>query len=59
MFYRLISPKINYRKHIRVSPEVEPGFLLPLIPANAPKKGEKWDNIMNDFTDLIMPGVYI
>jgi hypothetical protein len=32
---------------------------LPLIPANAPKKGEKWDNIMNDFTDLIMPGVYL
>jgi len=30
---------------------------LPLIPSKAPEKGEKWDYIMNDFTDLIMPGV--
>ena len=32
---------------------------MPLIPSKAPEKGEKWDYIMNDFTDLIMPGVSI
>ena len=41
----------------RVTPGVEPGYLRDLIPKEAPKKGEKWEEIMTDVEDKIMPGV--
>ncbi|CAF4607858.1 unnamed protein product [Rotaria sp. Silwood1] len=50
----------DYLLHIsnrRVTPEVEPGYLRPLLPKHAPKKGEKWDDIMYDVERTIMPGI--
>ena len=41
----------------RVTPAVEPGYLRDLIPKEAPHKGQKWDEIMSDIEDKIMPGV--
>lgn len=41
----------------RVYPGVEPGFLHKLLPSNAPEQGEKWDDIIKDFDEKIMPGV--
>lgn len=41
----------------RVTPNVEPGYLRNLIPSQAPKKGEDWDEIMKDVERYIMPGV--
>lgn len=40
----------------RVISSVEPGYLAPLLPKEAPVKGEEWDKIMNDIDDKIMPG---
>jgi Pyridoxal-dependent decarboxylase conserved domain len=41
----------------RVTPSVEPGYLREMIPKNAPKEGEKWEEIMSDVESKIMPGV--
>jgi tyrosine decarboxylase len=41
----------------RVTPEVEPGYLRPLLPNDAPETGEEWNKIMNDIERVIMPGV--
>jgi aromatic-L-amino-acid decarboxylase len=41
----------------RVTPEVEPGYLRPMLPRNAPEKGEPWDDIMKDVERSIMPGI--
>ena len=41
----------------RVTPNVEPGYLKPLLPDSAPYKSECWDKIMADFETFIMPGV--
>jgi len=53
----IIDYKENLGKETRVAPDVQPGYLSPLIPANAPQKGENWNNIMTDFNDIIMPGI--
>ena len=42
---------------LRVTPNVEPGYLSPQLPCDAPLKGENWDKIMDDFNSLIMPGI--
>lgn len=41
----------------RVTPSVEPGYLRPLLPTEAPKQAEEWDAIMADVESKIMPGV--
>ncbi|CAF0849638.1 unnamed protein product [Adineta ricciae] len=41
----------------RVTPEVEPGYLRPMLPRNAPEKGESWEDIMKDVERAIMPGI--
>lgn len=41
----------------RVTPNVEPGYLKPLLPDSPPYKSECWDKIMADFETFIMPGV--
>ncbi|XP_026316269.1 histidine decarboxylase-like [Hyposmocoma kahamanoa] len=41
----------------RVYPGVEPGFLHKLLPSNVPEQGEKWDDIIKDFDEKIMPGL--
>ncbi|CAF0937320.1 unnamed protein product [Brachionus calyciflorus] len=46
----------NIHEH-RVTPNVEPGYLKPLLPLDAPQKGEEWEIIFKDFQDKILPGV--
>lgn len=41
----------------RVTPNIEPGYLKPLLPESAPFKPEKWDHIIEDVEKYIMPGV--
>nr|QIZ86619.1 DOPA decarboxylase [Penaeus vannamei] len=51
---------INYLENIRdrrVLPEVEPGYLRPLLPSRAPDSGEPWADVMADIERVIMPGV--
>ncbi|CAH2283375.1 aromatic-L-amino-acid decarboxylase [Pelobates cultripes] len=41
----------------QVFPDVEPGYLRPLIPDAAPEEGETFQAIMQDVERVIMPGV--
>ncbi|XP_014241492.1 tyrosine decarboxylase isoform X2 [Cimex lectularius] len=41
----------------RVTPSVEPGYLKPLLPDEAPESPEGWETIMKDVEKYIMPGV--
>ncbi|RLU16936.1 hypothetical protein DMN91_011005 [Ooceraea biroi] len=41
----------------RVLPTVEPGYLKPLLPSEAPQTPEQWKDIMADIERVIMPGV--
>lgn len=41
----------------RVTPDVGPGYLRPLLPSEAPYDGEPWADIMRDVESKIMPGV--
>ncbi|VEL33776.1 unnamed protein product [Protopolystoma xenopodis] len=40
----------------RVIPDVEPGYLPPLIPKEAPEEPEEWPAIFQDITKFILPG---
>lgn len=46
-----------YRNHRRVLPTVQPGYLKPLIPEEAPEKPDQWQDVMADIERVIMPGV--
>ena len=37
--------------------KIQPGYLRPLIPTNAPIRGEHWTAVMDDIERVIMPGV--
>lgn len=41
----------------RVTPDVGPGYLRPLLPSGAPEQPESWEDIMKDVESKIMPGV--
>lgn len=41
----------------RVTPDVGPGYLRPMLPPTAPQEPENWDEIMKDVESKIMPGV--
>lgn len=43
----------------RVTPDVGPGYLRPLLPSEAPFDGEPWADIMKDVESKIMPGVCV
>ncbi|KAF2368857.1 Pyridoxal phosphate-dependent decarboxylase [Trinorchestia longiramus] len=50
----------NYLDNIserRVTPNVEPGYLRPILPEAAPQEGESFEEIMADVESKIMPGV--
>nr|KAF7399893.1 hypothetical protein H0235_015630 [Vespula pensylvanica] len=50
----------NYLENIRerrVLPTIEPGYMKPLLPSEAPRTAEKWEDIMSDIERVIMPGV--
>lgn len=40
-----------------VLPSIEPGYLQNLIPAEAPAKGEPWQDLLADMERVIMPGI--
>ncbi|XP_011693364.1 PREDICTED: aromatic-L-amino-acid decarboxylase-like isoform X2 [Wasmannia auropunctata] len=40
-----------------VLPNVEPGYLSKLLPQEAPEKSEKWQEILKDVEQYIMPGI--
>ena len=40
-----------------MTPDVEPGYLRELLPNEAPKSKEKWEDIMKDVESKILPGV--
>uniref|UniRef100_A0ABM5GQQ6 Aromatic-L-amino-acid decarboxylase n=1 Tax=Pogona vitticeps TaxID=103695 RepID=A0ABM5GQQ6_9SAUR len=41
----------------QVYPDVEPGYLRPLIPDSAPEEPERYEDILKDVEKIIMPGV--
>ncbi|ESN98404.1 hypothetical protein HELRODRAFT_84403 [Helobdella robusta] len=41
----------------RVFPDVQPGYLKELVPSEPPQHPDSWDNIMNDITRCILPGI--
>ncbi|KAL0154185.1 hypothetical protein M9458_050511 [Cirrhinus mrigala] len=41
----------------RVVPDVQPGFMRPLLPGSAPDEPEDWSSIMQDVENIILPGV--
>uniref|UniRef100_A0A1B6E7B5 Tyrosine decarboxylase n=1 Tax=Clastoptera arizonana TaxID=38151 RepID=A0A1B6E7B5_9HEMI len=41
----------------RVTPDLKPGYLKPLLPPEAPQMPESFDEIMRDFNNKIMPGI--
>lgn len=43
----------------RVTPDVGPGYLRPLLPADPPQEPESWEKIMSDVESKIMPGVSV
>ncbi|XP_030746668.1 aromatic-L-amino-acid decarboxylase-like isoform X2 [Sitophilus oryzae] len=56
----MIDYTAEYLENIRdrrVLPTVEPGYLRPLIPENAPEKPEKWEDVLKDVEKVIMPGI--
>ncbi|XP_014204954.1 aromatic-L-amino-acid decarboxylase [Copidosoma floridanum] len=51
---------VEYLENIRdrtVLPTVQPGYMKPLLPNEAPQKPENWQDVMNDVERVIMPGV--
>lgn len=43
----------------RVFPDVKPGYMRDLLPAQAPKCGERWEDVIRDVENVIMPGVWV
>uniref|UniRef100_A0A8C0GFU9 Aromatic-L-amino-acid decarboxylase n=1 Tax=Chelonoidis abingdonii TaxID=106734 RepID=A0A8C0GFU9_CHEAB len=41
----------------QVFPDVEPGYLRPLIPDSAPQEPESFEDVLKDVERIIMPGV--
>ncbi|KAG5314689.1 TDC1 decarboxylase, partial [Pseudoatta argentina] len=41
----------------RVTPDIGPGYLKPLLPSEPPNNPESWDEIMKDVESKIMPGI--
>ena len=56
----MIDYAADYLENIksrRPLPQVKPGYLMELLPGEAPDEGEKWDDIFGDIERVIMPGV--
>uniref|UniRef100_A0A8C3WP56 Aromatic-L-amino-acid decarboxylase n=1 Tax=Catagonus wagneri TaxID=51154 RepID=A0A8C3WP56_9CETA len=41
----------------QVFPDVEPGYLRPLVPATAPQEPDTFEDVIRDVEKIIMPGV--
>ncbi|KAB0797411.1 hypothetical protein PPYR_08405 [Photinus pyralis] len=52
-----IADYLDNIRNRKVLPSVNPGYLQPTIPQEAPQTGENWKSIMEDIERVIMPGV--
>jgi hypothetical protein len=41
----------------RVFPAVKPGYMRTLVPEEAPEDGESFEDIFQDFENVVLPGV--
>nr|QHN70667.1 dopa decarboxylase-like [Limenitis arthemis astyanax] len=51
---------IDYLENIRnrnVLPSVEPGYLMKMLPEDAPEEPENWKTVLKDFNETVMPGI--
>jgi aromatic-L-amino-acid/L-tryptophan decarboxylase len=58
--HQLVDWMADYMEHIGerpVTPVVRPGELIRQLPTNAPEQGEPFEQIMEDFHRLILPGM--
>src|SRR5690348_3389818 len=50
----------DYRENIsklRISPSDQPGAIRAKLPAEPPEFGEKWETILEDFKQVVLPGI--
>eukprot|EP00878_Enallax_costatus_P025982 GHUV01027848.1.p1 GENE.GHUV01027848.1~~GHUV01027848.1.p1 ORF type:complete len:388 (+),score=81.82 GHUV01027848.1:52-1215(+) len=52
----MICDYMNTSKTVKVVPDVEPGYLRPLLPKTPPQQPEPWHNINSDFYTKILKG---
>ncbi|EGI61296.1 Aromatic-L-amino-acid decarboxylase [Acromyrmex echinatior] len=52
-----ITPYHHVSSNRRVTPDIGPGYLRPLLPSGPPNDPESWDEIMKDVESKIMPGI--
>ena len=52
-----VSEYLDTIRDRRVVPSVEPGYLRPLLPEDAPEEPENWKDVLADIEKVIMPGV--
>ncbi len=58
--HRLADWMADYFEEVEsypVKPDSEPGDILKQLPKHAPGTGESFDDILDDFNDIIMPGM--
>merc|ERR1712042_295841 len=56
----MIDYIVNYLENVgdrRVTPDVAPGYLRPLLPATAPENPEPWEDMMHDVEEKILTGM--
>lgn len=58
--HRLADWMADYFEEVEslpVKPDIKPGDILKKLPKHAPEEGEDFDDILEDFNDIIMPGI--
>ncbi|MDR8394015.1 aminotransferase class I/II-fold pyridoxal phosphate-dependent enzyme [Aliifodinibius sp. S!AR15-10] len=58
--HRMVDWMADYFEEVEeypVKPDVEPGEILQQLPASAPEEGEPFNEIFQDFRQIIMPGI--
>lgn len=48
---------MEQKAHYRVTPEVQPGDIFGQLPNQAPEQPESFDDIFEDFKEVILPGM--
>lgn len=53
----LVADYLETIENRQVLPNVKPGYLKNLIPAEAPEEPDNWQDLVNDIERVIMPGI--
>ena len=53
----IVADYLDGIENRRVLPEIQPGYLHKLIPAEAPQEPEKWNDLIADIERVVMPGI--